>query len=438
MKDRSFIKILVLALVAAVPGSALARKVGTANRDRRPASSVRNQIVDLTTRMPPAWSGPLALRTTEKLDPETLKYGQVRVTERPHKERWGAMVGSRAECFAALKRWGVRFRGAKPHRGIRTPLELMGPIGGVHIIFRWKHTRAPLMDCNLMLTLARASPVMRRLGIRKVYYSSAYRQPSKGDKNPSRHGMGLAIDVSYVVTDDGTKHDVFTHWEKYYGGPGNCVGNVRTAKGLLLRRLICELEKRAVFKLIMTPDSDYAHRNHFHMASGMPGERWKRNSWAGRTLYQPLPGTPLFPAWYRWYRCYKAGGWKARLACFKQRRPSWAASGHPWRFVPKVRLHYLAGIKIPKPRKTKRRARRQRMRNTSSRPGPAPDRQTGPPPAARPGPAPALTPAPGRTPAARSGSAPTTGHIPVPGQGLGSSPVPGLTPPPVRADDRTS
>ena len=270
---------------------------------------------------------------------------------------------SEDQCLARLRALGVPFRRARPHFGIANPIRLTGPIRGLEIRSKWRPSEQPLMDCLLALTLWRAAPIFRAHGVRRILYSSTYRRGRRGDPRPSRHALGLAIDVRDLVYESGEMLNVEKDWEKHYGRPGACVGRVSSRKAARLRQLVCDLERARIYRRILTPDSDPGHHDHFHMASAKPGEQWRRDRWAGRLLYQPLPGTRLFASWYRWYRCYKFLSWRSRLACYRRRRPRWVVSGTPYRFQARYTPAYLADIL----RDVHHRASRSRLRPASPR-----------------------------------------------------------------------
>ena len=313
---------------------------------KRSRKSARQWVAMAATALPPAWSAKPV--TPQPSKPGTSPLGTVDPGRVSHRTRLSAMPKASAICLAKLRAWRVPFRLAKPHFGIRTPVILTGPVGGVYYVNRWMPKKPPLMDCLLALTLAKASRTLNRFGVKKLYFTSTYRKGRRGDPRPSRHALGLAIDVRDIELHNGTRYNVLKDWKKYYGGPSNCVGRVPSHRAMLLRRLVCSLEERNAFRRILSPDSDIAHRDHFHMAAGKAGERWKRARWAGRLLYQPLPKTRRFPSWYRWYRCYKYLSWRARKRCYRRRRPSWVGSGNPYCFKPRVRLRYLRGVRLYK------------------------------------------------------------------------------------------
>ena len=311
---------------------------GKSKRHRRPTlAQARLRLASVTSPLPKAWSPEFEtiIKTTSR--PDRRDPGKPPV-------RFHGAQTRRARCLALLRKHHVPFRRARPHYGIAAPIVLTGPVGGIVFKNKWKPKEPPLMDCLLALTLQRSAPIWRRHGVRIVIFSNTYRKGRRGDPRPSRHALGLAMDVRDVLFKDGMLLNVEKDWEKFYGRPGRCVGPVRSAKAARLRAIICDLEAANVYRRVLTPDSDHGHRDHFHMAAAKPGERWGRERWAGRLLYQPLPGTKFFASWYHWYRCYKHLTWRGRKACWRRRRPGWVSSGNPHRFVPARLPAYLASV----------------------------------------------------------------------------------------------
>jgi hypothetical protein len=194
------------------------------------------------------------------------------VSVRAPQER-GMPAGADGSCLDALERDGVRFVSAGAVRGIATPIEVVGPVGGVRLISR----KSALMDCQLARTLADAAPAMLELGITGLAFSSTYNYRNvKGSANLSGHAFGLAIDVHQVETTRGLL-DVereYAHdrgrWASYGRGVRSvsaCVGAPATESGRLLRTLACELASRGTFHLVITPDDNHDHRNHLHFES---------------------------------------------------------------------------------------------------------------------------------------------------------------------------
>jgi hypothetical protein len=192
--------------------------------------------------------------------------------------RPGLPAGGDRSCLAALERQGVPFSPAAPARGIATPIEVVGPIGGIHLLSRGR--RAPLMDCELARSLARAAPFMRDLGITGLSFSSTYAYRTvRGSSKLSGHAHGLAIDVHAVETTIGhldVERDYPKdpgRWRQRAAVPG-CVGDPMRPEGHLLRTLACGLRTQRDLRLVITPDDNHDHRNHLHIEAqaGRSGE----------------------------------------------------------------------------------------------------------------------------------------------------------------------
>jgi hypothetical protein len=136
-------------------------------------------------------------------------------------------------------------------------------------------TRPAEMDCRLAVALVEARPIFLGLGITQLDYSAAYDYRNRRRSNQlSTHAAGLSIDV-HVVHAETVEYVVARNFERRGGrwrgvepGPGwfkNCVGRPRTSGGRTLRRLACRLRLQDSFRLILTPDDDRDHRDHFHL-----------------------------------------------------------------------------------------------------------------------------------------------------------------------------
>jgi len=180
-----------------------------------------------------------------------------------------ALFGGRARadtvpsnCYDALRDRGVSFRRLR-RRGIAKAVRVTGPISGVS--YRSYTHRPLILDCSLVYSLAAAGPLFRKEGIHTVFYSSAYdRRNIRGTNRPSSHSFGLAIDMhswvrgkrSFSVRDD---------YEQGLGDNADCAGRSLTAFGRILRTINCDLSQSGLFRVVLTPDFDADHYNHFHV-----------------------------------------------------------------------------------------------------------------------------------------------------------------------------
>jgi hypothetical protein len=305
----------------------------------------------LLSTLPPTW-------TRSTLGREVVLDAEPEHVPPPISIRSTRATLTKRACYQALRARQIRFTPGPDKGGlIAFPVIVRGKIGGVR--YQNKYSRAPMLaDCQLVLTLYRAAAVFRKHGIIRVLWSNTWRKPFWNFKlkrsMPARgrrlgnHPRGLAMDASVLVDRKGVKYVVQPDWEKLYGGPGNCVGRPKTARGTLLRRVTCDLEKHHIFRRILTPDSNYGHRHHFHFTSPRANEAFVRARWCGRTLNQPLPGTRSFKRWNRWHRCYKIRKASKRWRCYRRRAKGRAVA--PIRFKrPKQKPRVALRLVVPEP-----------------------------------------------------------------------------------------
>lgn len=166
-------------------------------------------------------------------------------------------------CHAELERRGIAFR-PTTRPGIAIAVEITGPLGGV----AWTSAaRVPLViDCSLAVSLDEAGPYLRALGVERAGWSSAYsRRTVRGTTRPSKHSFGLAIDVARFTTRDAGDLTVALDYEQGLGDQVDCLGQPLTQGGAILKVMQCQLVRSGLFHLVLSPDYDDAHHDHFHL-----------------------------------------------------------------------------------------------------------------------------------------------------------------------------
>ena len=182
-----------------------------------------------------------------------------------------AALSDRA-CLRALMRAQVPFE--RVHHtvaGIALPIRVNGPIAGVRYRASDRLEIHELMDCRLAVALVRFSRMLRHLGIHEVDHYSTYRAPGSSAiaRNPiqARHAGGMAIDAAWFIRDDGARFNVERDFHGHLGrivcGPEARVPHHDAAR--LLRTIACDAARRGLFTVILTPNFNYPHRNHFHL-----------------------------------------------------------------------------------------------------------------------------------------------------------------------------
>ncbi|CAN5727559.1 hypothetical protein BH11MYX3_BH11MYX3_45030 [soil metagenome] len=174
------------------------------------------------------------------------------------------------ECTAQLDARGVSWKKAS-RPGIAHPVEITGSLGGVQLT---SSDQPLVIDCSLAVSLDEAGHYLRGQGIEKATFSSAYsRRNVRGTNHPSKHSYGLAIDVhTFIGPGLGTLR-IDKDYEQGLGDDVDCVGAPLTQGGLVLKVLQCQLVRSGLFHLVLSPDYDDAHHDHFHLEVTPWGDR---------------------------------------------------------------------------------------------------------------------------------------------------------------------
>jgi hypothetical protein len=176
-------------------------------------------------------------------------------------------------CLRALDSQAVAYKRVPGAGGMRTPVEIAGPIGAVALVARGR--RSALMDCVLARALLQASGIFQELGITALAFSAAFdNRTRRGSSEVSAHAYGLAIDV-HVIRGAFGEYDVRQRYErgvglwrglrKDAGLLDACVGQPATKEGRVLRQLACRLKLHPAFRVIVTPDDNADHQDHLHL-----------------------------------------------------------------------------------------------------------------------------------------------------------------------------
>lgn len=185
----------------------------------------------------------------------------------------------RDRCEAELTSRGASFDRVDGARGVVAPVRLRGPLSGVTYrsmlpVAQRRTSVYEIVDCRLALALDDLAKILARHDVVEVIHYSMYRPPpGKGALAApgKRHSGALAIDVGSLVTKDGRTLNV----EKdFHGGIGQKPCGPRAPKNPSeLRGLYCEIADASLFNVMLSPDYNWAHRNHFHLEV-TAGVRW--------------------------------------------------------------------------------------------------------------------------------------------------------------------
>lgn len=194
--------------------------------------------------------------------------------------RYGQLT--QEECEAELTARGIGFR-REEALAVLAPVRLTGPLHGVEFKTRLSpEARATtpweIADCRLVLALDDFAVQLAAHDITEVLHYSMYRRPGKHwpeEKFAAQHKGAVAIDIGRFVKADGTVLDVDDHFSGKIGAQTCGDGarpRKRTPESLELREILCDAVAANLFNIVLTPNFNRPHKNHFHLE--VTGAKW--------------------------------------------------------------------------------------------------------------------------------------------------------------------
>jgi len=186
--------------------------------------------------------------------------------------RYGQL--SHDDCLAELKSRKIAFTSEEPTRGVMVPIRLAGPLRGIEYKTNQPDKRRAtspweIGDCRLVLAMDDFSQILAAHDVVEVIHYSMYRTPkSKIDKWGMRHPGGLALDAAKFIKKDGSKLVVD---DDFHGAIGDktcgddAAPHPATPEAIELRAILCEAAAQHLFNVMLTPNYNKPHHNHFHL-----------------------------------------------------------------------------------------------------------------------------------------------------------------------------
>jgi hypothetical protein len=179
------------------------------------------------------------------------------------------------ECEAELTTRGITFD-REPSRGSKEPVRLTSALHGVEFhteLTETKRTTSPyeVADCRLVLALDDFAAILAAHDVVEVLHYSIYRPPGKTwpeDKIGIQHIGALAIDAAKFIKSDGKKLEVERDFHGSIGAKtcGKAAApRPATPDSLELRSILCDAVDQHLFNVVLTPNHNRPHRNHFHL-----------------------------------------------------------------------------------------------------------------------------------------------------------------------------
>ena len=144
---------------------------------------------------------------------------------------------------------------------IKDPIKVDGVMHGVS--YRYDTlggTAKPIFSaCALALALEKMALLLSANGVTDLLHWGVYNcRVVSGTNKLSQHGLAAAIDIRGLVFDDGVQITVLDDWEKDTDAP-------LTDAGQYLKWFVETLFADGVFNILLTPNYNAAHKDHFHL-----------------------------------------------------------------------------------------------------------------------------------------------------------------------------
>ena len=204
----------------------------------------------------------------------------VALADEPPAVRYAAMTQD--ACEAELTAREIPFE-REVAKGVLAPVRLTGPLRGVTYRTNLRAearetTPWEIADCRLVLALDDFAQILAEHDIVEVRHYSMYRRPSDrwpDDRIGGQHNGALALDAARFIRRDGSELDVLDHFKGRVGAKtcGDKARKVKTPEAKELREIVCAAVDRQLFNVVLTPDFNRRHRNHFHLEV-MAGVKW--------------------------------------------------------------------------------------------------------------------------------------------------------------------
>lgn len=177
-----------------------------------------------------------------------------------------------AGCHAWLDLYKLDYSVGPTNLGIADPITVKLPLNGVAFRYSGNADQRKTLygDCSLMKSLAQAAPVVRAHDVKEIIDIGIYNyrciDQTKTPPNcsMSQHAYAKAIDLAELVTSDDTHYSVLKDWVIDSTG-STCEVPTDSEKDGFLHTVICELKAANVWNIVLTPNYNSDHRNHFHV-----------------------------------------------------------------------------------------------------------------------------------------------------------------------------
>ena len=178
-----------------------------------------------------------------------------------------------ATCKDWLDLYKVTYTVGPTSPGVMDPVTVTMPINGMPFRSGGAARTKMFGDCTIIKSLARAAPMLRAKQIVEVTDLGVYNYRCIGNTGTppncpngiSQHAYGNAIDLASFKDMAGMTYVVTTDFVIDPAPEKTCTAATVAGKDQFLHELICGLKAAKLFNIVLTPNYNADHRDHFHV-----------------------------------------------------------------------------------------------------------------------------------------------------------------------------
>ncbi len=175
-----------------------------------------------------------------------------------------------ATCRERLARLGISFSSGPQQPGVADPVTIGLPLNGISYFAAGELSpqNSLFMDCSLGLALHQMAETLEPRGVTAVEHFGVYEYRCIAGTDPcvlSQHAHATAIDLHEFRTGAGETYNVETDWIIDADAEATCSAPTLGPEDTLLHELACEWDATNLFHVVLTPNYNADHRNHFHV-----------------------------------------------------------------------------------------------------------------------------------------------------------------------------
>jgi len=179
-----------------------------------------------------------------------------------------------ATCHQILDGIQQKYTLGPMNKGVKDPVTITLPIHGIDY-FAYGATKKQttlFMDCELAIALHKLGGALASKGIVALEHIGIYNyrcigggDPDTDGCKPSEHAYAKAIDIHELRDAAGTTFNVETDWVIDPDAEKTCSAKTASMKDAFLHENACNWHALKIFNIILTPNYNADHRNHFHV-----------------------------------------------------------------------------------------------------------------------------------------------------------------------------